>query len=78
MHAVGGPDLDVRQAGGGEGVGELLLGEGAGDAAGPLDHVGAGGLVHVGVGDDVGDGEPAVGLEDAGDLADDLGLVGGV
>ena len=38
-------------------------------------HVGAGRVVHVVVGDDVGDGEPAAGLEHAGGLAQDLGLV---
>ena len=39
--------------------------------------VGAGGVVHAGVGDDVGDGEAAAGLEHARGLAQDLRLVGG-
>ena len=51
--------------------------EGTGDAAGPLGHVGARRLVHVVIGDDVGDGEASAGAQDAGDFAQDLGLVGG-
>ena len=43
----------------------------------PLLHVGAGGVVHVGVGDHVGDGEAAAGAQDAGGFAQDLALVAG-
>ena len=63
------------------GVGERLLelgaGERAGDAAGPLLHVRAGGLVHVGVGDHVGDGEAPARPQHAGCLGEHLALVGG-
>ena len=74
MDAVGLGDLDLGQSGGGEGVRELVAGKGAGDAAGPCGHVGAGGLVHVVVGDDIGDGEAAAGAQDAGGFAQDRGL----
>lgn len=47
LDAVGLVDLDVGKAVGGEGLFELVAGEGACDAAGPLGHVGAGGLVHL-------------------------------
>src|SRR3954447_21170918 len=77
VHAVGRADLDVDQAGGGERRAELVLGERAGDAAGPLRHGGLGGVVHVRVGDDVGDGEPAVGLQHARRLAEHPELVAG-
>jgi hypothetical protein len=55
-------------------VGELVTGQGAGDAGGIGSHVGPGGVVHAGDGDHVGDGEPAARLEHPGDLAQDLGL----
>ena len=54
-------DLDVLESRGAQLALELVGGQGAGDAAGPLLHVGPGGLVHVGVGDDVGDGEAPAG-----------------
>jgi hypothetical protein len=54
--AVGGADLDVGEPAAVR-ASVLLLGEGAGDA-GPSLHLGIGGIVHGGVGDDVGDGEP--------------------
>src|SRR4051794_17084324 len=77
VDAVGGPDLDVDETRGAERVGELPFGERAGDAAGPLHHVRARGVVHVGVGDDVGDREAAAGAQDTGGLAQHPGLVGG-
>ena len=62
-------DLDVDQAGVGEVARVLVMGEGAGDAADVLLHIGAGGVVHVGVSDDVADGKSAAGLEHAGGFA---------
>ena len=56
---------------------ELCAGERPGDAAGPLLHVGAGRVVHVLVGDHVGDGEASAGPQDPRDLAQHLGLVAG-
>jgi hypothetical protein len=53
------PARPADHAGGGERVGVLRASQRAGDAAGPLLHVGAGGVVHVVIGDDVGDGEAA-------------------
>ena len=53
---------------------ELAAGQRAGDAAGPLLHVGAGGVVHVLVGDHVGDGEAAARPQYAGGLAQHLRL----
>ena len=67
---------DVGQAGVGEVAGVLVAGQRAGDAADVLRQVGARGVVHAGVGDDVGDGEAAAGLEHAGGLAQHLRLVG--
>src|SRR5205807_322409 len=61
VDAVGLCDLDVGESGRGERSLELLTGEGACDAACPLPHVAPRRLVHVGVGDHVGDGEPAAG-----------------
>ena len=55
-------DLDVDEPGLGQRSVELGAGEGAGDAAGPLLHVAAGGVVHVLVGDHVGDREAPAGL----------------
>jgi hypothetical protein len=52
-------DLDVDEAGGGQGGLELGAREGAGDAAGPARHVGANGRIHVGIGEHVGDGDAA-------------------
>ena len=69
VDTVGVADLDVREAGGGERAAELGLGQRAGDTARPSLHVGAGGGVHVRVGDDVGDGEAAAGAQDAGGFA---------
>ena len=68
-------DLDVLEAGGGEMPLELVAGEGAGDATRPVLHVATGRLVHVGVGDHVGDGEPPAGPEHTGGLAKHLRLV---
>ena len=56
---------------------EFLLGQGAGDAAGPLLHVAPGRLVHVRIGDHVADGEATTGLEHPSRLAKDSGLVPG-
>ena len=56
---------------------ELGFGECSGDTAGPGRHVRARLLVHVGVGDHVGDGEPAAGPQHAGRLFDDPRLVAG-
>ena len=77
VHAVGLADLDVDEAGGAQRRLELLARQRAGDAAGPLGHVGAGRLVHVGVGDHVGDGEAPAGAQDARGLAQHLRLVAG-
>ena len=52
-------------------------GQRPGDAAGPLLHVSARRLVHVRVGDDVADGEPAAGPQHPRRLAEDGGLVAG-
>ena len=54
-----------------------LTGQRAGDATGVRLHVRSGGVVHVVVGDDVGDGEAAAGAENAGGFGDHLGLVAG-
>jgi len=48
-------DLDVLQAGVAQRLVELVGGQRAGDAAGPLLHVSARGVVHALIGDDVGD-----------------------
>src|SRR3954470_12195479 len=77
VDAMGLDDLDVREARVGEVARVFVVGDSAGDAADVLGDVGAGGVVHSGVGDDVGDGEGAAGLEDAGGFAQDLGFVGG-
>ena len=61
VHPVGGPDLDVGKPGIGERASELTLGQGPGDAPGPLSHVGLRGLVHAFVGDDVGDRQASTG-----------------
>ena len=55
---------------------EALLGQGAGDAPGPLLHVSARCLVHLGVGNDVCHGEAPAGSQDPRRLAEDRGLVG--
>ena len=60
-----------------QGSAELGLGERAGDAARPRGHVGAGLLVHVGVGDHVRNGEPAAWTQHAGGLEDHARLVAG-
>ena len=70
-------DLDVDEPGVGQRGAELGLGQRAGDAAGPLRHVGAGGLVHALVGDHVGDGEAAAGAQHARGLGEHDALVGG-
>ena len=66
-----------RESGALEVTPELLLGQRTGDAAGPLGHVAPGGLVHPGVGDDVGDREAAAWPEHPRRLAEDRRLVGG-
>jgi hypothetical protein len=66
-----------EKSGGGELSPEVVPGEGAGDAAGPLLHIAAGLVVHVRIGDHVGDGEAAAGPQDARRLAEDGRLVGG-
>src|SRR4051794_34858484 len=63
VDAVAHPYLDVVETGGGQHRAELPFGEGAGDAAGVGGQVRARVLVHVGVGDDVGDGEPTAGAQ---------------
>ena len=65
MDAVGLGDLDVHEPRVGERPLEFPARERTGDAARPLRHVGAGRLVHVVVGDHVGDGEAAAGPQDA-------------
>jgi hypothetical protein len=57
VDSVGGLDFDLLKAGGAERAAKLGFGQGTRDAAGPCGHVGASGLVHVGVGDHVGDSE---------------------
>src|SRR5438094_2303519 len=77
VDAVGLANLDVLETSGAEEALVLLGRERAGDAASPLAHVNARGLVHVGVGYDVGDGEPATRPKDARGLAEHLGLIAG-
>ena len=77
MDAMRFADVDLDESGLGERRLVLGAGQRAGHAAGPLLHVGARRLVHVGVGDDVGDREASAGREDARRLAQDAGLVGG-
>ena len=69
-------DLDVGQAGGREGILELVSRQRTGDAARPFLHIHTGGLVHVRVGDHVGDREASAGLQHAGDFSEHLALVG--
>src|SRR4051812_12702843 len=77
VHAVAHAYLDVVETRGGQHRAELLFGEGAGDAAGVGGHVSPRVLVHVGVGGDVGDGEPPTRTQDASGFGDDPGLVAG-
>ncbi len=72
MDAVGLAYLDVDQAGVRERLAELPVGERSGDAAGACLHVGAGRVVHVLVGDHVGDREASAGAQDPRDLAQHL------
>ena len=76
VHAVSLGDRDVSQSGGLKSLRELIAGQRPGDATGVRLHVGAGGVVHVVVGHDVRDREPAAGLEHPGGFAQDPGLVG--
>ena len=62
-------DVDVGQTGLAEVALVFVAGERSSDAADVLLHVGARGLVHAGIGDDVRDGEPPAGLEHAQHLA---------
>jgi SulP family sulfate permease len=75
-------DLDLTGSCGGEEVGVLMLGEGAGDAADPLVDVAAGEVVHVWIGDEVADGEAAAWSPDSGGFGEHAGdldvLAGGV
>ena len=57
-------DLDVGEPGGGQPCANSVARQRAGDAAGVGRHVGAGGLVHVRVGDDVRDREAAARAQD--------------
>ena len=77
VDAVGLVDVDVDKPRSSEGLKELGAGEGAGDTTGPLLHVGSGFVVHVWVGDDVGDGESAPRPEYPGRLPEDRTLVSG-
>ena len=77
VHAVCRVNLDLRQPGRPEVARVLLGGERSGDAAGPLTHVGARRLVHVGVCDYVRHRDAPAGSQHACHLAQDLGLVGG-
>ncbi len=74
---VGLDDLDIDEPSVVEKGRVLLGGQRPGNAAGPACHVLFGSVVHVGVGDDVAHGKPAVRAQDAGRLADDGRLVGG-
>jgi len=67
-NAVGLCDLDVREPRVGEVAHVFVVGKRAGDAADELRDVGAGGIVHGRVGDDVGDGEAPAGAQHARDL----------
>ena len=73
----GGFDVDVVEAGSAHPGDAVVLGEGAGDAAGPQSHdLGELGLQGAGE-DDVGDREPAAGAQHSQGLAEDLVLVRG-
>ena len=67
VHPVGLADFDVLEPRRLPAL-ELVAGQGAPDAPGPCLHVGARRLVHIRVGDDVGDGEPAAGPQNASGL----------
>ena len=70
-------DVDVDQAGVGEGVlGVFVVGEGAGDATDVLLHVGTGCVVHIRIGDYVADREGAARLEHSCGFSQDLRFVG--
>jgi hypothetical protein len=64
VHAVSLAQLDLLEAGRGQPDAELALGKGARDSARPLLHVASRGLVHLGVGDDVGDRKAPAGAQD--------------
>ena len=72
---MGLPNLYVLEAGVVKRGSELRFRERAGDAPGPGGHVGAGLLVHVGIGNHVRDGKPATGAQHAPRLPDHAGLV---
>ncbi len=69
-------DLDVGQAGGDERGPILVLRERARDATCPLGHVGTSGVVHVGVGKDVGDRKSTTWPQYPGSLSEHDVLVG--
>ena len=72
---MGFADLDRSESDGEKLALVLILGQRPCNAAGPLLHVLAGGLVHVGIGDHVADREPAAGAKYPGCLAKDAGLL---
>jgi len=61
--------LDRFEPGGGQQALVLVAGQGAGDAARSLRHVGAHRRIEVGIGDHVADGHPPAGAQHARDLA---------
>lgn len=77
MDSVGLCDLDVDEAGCGESGAVLLVSERSGDAAGPARDVFACGVVHVLLGDDVGDGNAPTGAKDPGGFGEHEVLVTG-
>src|SRR5262249_36446058 len=62
VNAVGLAKLVINQTSRGKRAAELSLRESSGDAPGPRGHVGPRCIIHVGVGNHVGHGEPAAGL----------------
>src|SRR5919106_2386535 len=76
LHTVGLSSLHALEAGGLELTSKLPLGERPRDAAGPLGHIASCRLVHIGIGDDVGDREAAAWTEHPRGLPEDRRLVG--
>src|SRR5438876_7369253 len=77
VDAMGLADLDVSEAGLGKCGAEILASKRAGYASCPRCHVRPGLLIHVRVGDHVGNGEAPARLQHPGGLADDPSLVAG-
>src|SRR5262245_59368902 len=77
VEAAGRANLDVLEAGGGQLALELIPSQGAGDAPGPVVHIESRVLIHVGIGDDVGDREAATGPKHPSGLAENRRLIGG-